>query len=336
MMALVNEYELAFGEMPFEPDYRQVIFVDNGLNRELNDFIMTHIWEIKRIFEYKGLDFCYIPAQLESGFGDIIENIRYRAPWTDAYEVLSKMEDLRTLDPRNLFKDVNTKDGDPALVAGGRRAGGNLMAFKIDVSMKDLLLEQFRQIAHHYSRVVEHREFREGFRGHDPELEYALELIRRRRPTGIMRQKIEEALAGSEVISPLKVNRHFDIVLPMYKNMTIHLRPMEKAIYFLYLRHPEGIAFKDISDYAEEIRSIYSMVTRSGDPDTIRKSVERLLDPIGGSLDVQRSRIARAIKNAFVTEFDESLAKNYIISGRAGEAMKITLPRDMVEWETRL
>ena len=337
MMSLVNQYELAFGQMPFEPDDRQVVFVDNGLNRELNDFIMTHIWEIKRIFEYKGLDFCYIPAQMESGFGDIIEQIRYRAPWADAYKVLHEMKDIRTLDPRHLFEGVECRDGQPALVGNLSYRKDCLSAFKIDVSDTSLLLEQFRQIAHHYSRMVENRDWNEGFhdRDRDPEMAYALEIIRRRRPTGALRQLIEEALSEGAVLSPLVIDSHYDLVLPKYNGMTIHLRPMEKTVYFLYLRHPEGIAFKDISDHAEEIGDIYGSVTKSSEPDTIYESVSRLTDPMRGSLDTQRSRITRAIKNAFVTEFDESLAQNYIISGKAGEPMRITLPRDLVEWQCR-
>jgi hypothetical protein len=39
------------------------------------------------------------------------------------------------------------------------------------------------------------------------------------------------------------------------------------------------------------------------------------------------------IRSAFIREFDESLAKNYFVTGERGEPKKISLPRDLVVWE---
>ena len=39
------------------------------------------------------------------------------------------------------------------------------------------------------------------------------------------------------------------------------------------------------------------------------------------------------IRAAFLSQFDEYMAKSYYIDGARGEAKKIALPRNLVEWE---
>ena len=39
------------------------------------------------------------------------------------------------------------------------------------------------------------------------------------------------------------------------------------------------------------------------------------------------------IRGAFISQFDESLAKHYYINGKRGEVKKIALPHDLVIWE---
>ena len=128
------------------------------------------------------------------------------------------------------------------------------------------------------------------------------------------------------------VIRNNRIFLPDYNNLEIKMTPMMKAVYFLFLRHPEGIVFKELPDYRDELRMIYASVCRFDDKEKIEQSVTDVTDPMKNSINENTSRI----KKAFVELFDENLAKNYFIVGEKGEAKKITLPRDLITWDQRL
>lgn len=52
------------------------------------------------------------------------------------------------------------------------------------------------------------------------------------------------------------------------------------------------------------------------------QSIEDVTNPLLNSINEKCARI----RSAFVKEFDESLAKNYFVTGERGEAKKITLP----------
>ena len=49
-----------------------------------------------------------------------------------------------------------------------------------------------------------------------------------------------------------------------------------------------------------------------------------------GSFDGEKKEI---IRGAFVSQFDDHLARYYYIDGLRGEPKKIALPRDLVVWE---
>ena len=59
------------------------------------------------------------------------------------------------------------------------------------------------------------------------------------------------------------------------------------------------------------------------------QSIEDVTNPLLNSINEKCARI----RSAFVKEFDEGLAKNYFVTGERGDVKKISLPRDLVEWE---
>ena len=126
--------------------------------------------------------------------------------------------------------------------------------------------------------------------------------------------------------------RNNRIFLPDYNNLEIKMTPMAKSVYFLFLRHPEGIVFKDLPDYRNELRDIYNSLSCFDDKNRMEKSIEDVTNPMKNSINENASRI----RKAFVEQFDDSLAQNYYITGGRGEAKKITLPRQLVTWENYL
>ena len=104
---------------------------------------------------------------------------------------------------------------------------------------------------------------------------------------------------------------------------------LTKAIYYYYLRHPEGATLKELHEHQDEILKYYSGITGRDDMDGIRKSIENLLDPYANNLNVSMSRI----KKAFRDVVGDRVARFYYIEGRSGEPRKILLDRDLVIWE---
>ena len=109
----------------------------------------------------------------------------------------------------------------------------------------------------------------------------------------------------------------------------VHMEPLVRAVYLLFLRHPEGIAFKDLPDYRQELCAIYNKVRPCGLTDRAIRSIEDVTNPLLNSINEKCARI----KKAFLNLLDSRMAENYCIRGKRGEAKKITLPRDLVTWE---
>ncbi len=130
-------------------------------------------------------------------------------------------------------------------------------------------------------------------------------------------------------LSRLVVTKDYRILLPDYNDIEVKMEPLVKAVYFLFLKHPEGIVFKGLTDYREELLGIYKTLKPMGLSKRTIQSIEDVTNPLLNSINEKCARI----RSTFVKEFDEGLAKNYFVTGERGEVKKITLPRDLVIWE---
>ena len=109
----------------------------------------------------------------------------------------------------------------------------------------------------------------------------------------------------------------------------IHMQPLVKSVYILFLKHPEGIIFKDLPAYRQELMKIYSDIRPWGLTERAIQSIEDVTNPLLNSINEKCARI----RGAFVGQFDDHLARHYYIDGLRGEAKKIALPRELVVWE---
>lgn len=130
-------------------------------------------------------------------------------------------------------------------------------------------------------------------------------------------------------LSRLVITKDFRIMLPDYNDIEVKMEPLVKAVYLLFLKHPEGIIFKELTDYREELLDIYKELKPMGLSKRTIQSIEDVTNPLLNSINEKCARI----RSAFVKEFDEGLAKNYFVRGERGEAKRISLPRDLVVWE---
>lgn len=128
--------------------------------------------------------------------------------------------------------------------------------------------------------------------------------------------------------SRLTITKDGAVMLSDY-NKEVKLEPLAKAVYLLYLKHPEGIAFKELPDYREELTELYAKIKPLGMTDRVQKSIEDVTNPLLNSINEKCSRI----KAAILAEVDASLAEQYYITGKGGEQKRVTLPRRLVVWE---
>ncbi len=151
------------------------------------------------------------------------------------------------------------------------------------------------------------------------------------------RLSIEAARDG---LSPLLITRDNRFVLTKW-NKEVELSPLHKALYILFLRHPEGIEFKSLSEYADELMEIYTPMCNRVSSGVIRDSVERLANPLDNAINEKCSRI----KSAFAVHMDAYSLRYYIITGHVERRIDgsdrqwferrkaISLPRHLVVWE---
>ncbi len=321
MLQVFNQYEMIYAELPFEVEISQVVFIDNGSCHELNDFVKSNLPALKHIFRHRKLEFCYMPAM----FDDVMElegKILYRMPWLKEVDY-EKILKLRAIQSEEIESVVHGHSTDAEVVI---REQDEKVLIKIDVSRPELYMEQFQHIARRYGDKISHALYSE--QSSDPDIINLFFTLMEKKPKGVVREAIEKALVDEDVLSRVVIKKNCNVFLPEYNRM-IKMRPMEKTLFFFYLRHPEGIAFKDLIDYRSEIYHIYGHLTNQSDLERIGASVDRLFELDSNAINEHRSRL----KSAFEREFDSALAQQYYITGKKGETMNITLPRELVSWE---
>ena len=141
-------------------------------------------------------------------------------------------------------------------------------------------------------------------------------------------------------LSRLVITEDYRFILTDY-NKEVELQPVHKAVYLLFLAHPEGIEFKRLSDYREEITRYYMATAKLMDKEKIIEGVDHLVNPLDNAINEKCSRI----KKVFLDMMDEYTASYYIISSQtqrhvAGSSRiwfqrlkVITLPRELVIYE---
>ena len=155
---------------------------------------------------------------------------------------------------------------------------------------------------------------------------------------GVSTLEVLRLEAAKGKLSRLVVTADYRFVLVDY-HVEVELQPVHKAVYLLFLAHPEGLEFKRLADYREELKGYYMQTAKLLDKEKIEEGVNHLVDPLDNAINEKCSRI----KKVFLELMDEYRASYYIISSHtqkhiAGriwyERLKvITLPRELVRVE---
>ena len=159
-------------------------------------------------------------------------------------------------------------------------------------------------------------------------VEEVKERIRKLKEYGMSEKELSSLIETEQPLLKLTVSRDYRLYLGEQR-VEVRMEPLLKALYLLFLRHPEGIIFKDLPDYRQELAKIYSDVRPWGLSDRALQSIEDVTNPMLNSINEKCARI----KKTFLGVMGNEMAEQYYIKGNRGEAKRIALPRDLVLWE---
>ncbi len=129
-------------------------------------------------------------------------------------------------------------------------------------------------------------------------------------------------------ISKMEIDYQNKIQLPYFKK-EVELSHLTKSIYFLFLKHPEGINLKELGNYKKELLTIYNSVSNQLDYDKMAKSIDDVINLETKAIYTHLSRI----KSAFYKIMDASFAKYYIVSGSGVEDRKVLFETKDIIWD---
>lgn len=341
-------YTLELYQLPYKLDFGDILYVENRYDNNLNAFIVEHYDAICTHFSSRGYRFIYMPLHTMELFHENI--VRYYAPYaTCKYEIphlgndlildyMRNPENRGKIKPSLVFYQPRYKYGGLQIEDYNYTEGGDFSGL-LDIIERETNLTKYREgiifrlIGRNYpinTAEPAPKPADETFSLESIQLMHEVEeRIDKLRQMGISADILEHLLYKGEKLSRLLITKDFDIVLPDYHNLEIKMTPLCKAVYLLFLSHPEGIIFKYLPDYRQEISDIYSRLRDGNMTQRVFQSIEDVTDPFSNSINEKCARI----REAFICQFHERLAKHYCIYGKRGEPKKIMLPQELIVWE---
>ncbi len=155
-----------------------------------------------------------------------------------------------------------------------------------------------------------------------PEIHHALAILESLRVKMLYAQNFKQNSPPSK----LMIGKGGRIFLTDYENIEIRMPSMEKALYILFLRHPEGLYLSSLEHYRKELIDIYCQISTRGMREDMNQRITDLLNALRDQLSVKLSRI----KKAFTDAIGASLADWYIIQGPNSERKSIKLNPSLV------
>ena len=147
---------------------------------------------------------------------------------------------------------------------------------------------------------------------------------------GVPLGAIHELIDKRETVSRLCITEDLKIILPDYNDKEVKMTAQHKAIYLLFLFHPEGIILKRLEEYHNELVYFYKKTSK------VEKLTPKMLESINKMESIGNNylnTIFAKIRAAFVESFDKHLARHYIIQGRPGEPYRIPLDPELIIYE---
>lgn len=170
--------------------------------------------------------------------------------------------------------------------------------------------------------------------GGSPYAYEALELLEARELFNLM-GRIRETLAARGIEADedhsgeptvVHIGKKYDIHIG---GIELPLQPLLKTIFIFFLRHPEGICLKDRANYADEISSIYAVISPETSETVREQRMVRLLSPLDNSFSEKLTNLNKRLEEILGKE----QSPIYKVQGSNGHPRRIPLSTIYVEWE---
>ena len=336
---------------------KELIYVASEEDKELTDYFEKNPDVLEGWGKMIGFQIIYLPLLMKR-LADV-DVVRYRAPYLKDSELKSHvvgndflLEYLENPDDKKHIKQGFIRTSNIQREDGKDKAINRFypLSSQNGEPINDQLHKIGRQISDEKNRqkcLLERRDNYDDWGGDEKTnaddcfnsqiskedisdlIDEVKERIAKLRQRGISQYILEQLIHPDDRLSKLIITSDYRILLPDYNDLEIKMEPLVKAVYLLFLKHPEGILFKHLPDYRQELTEIYVKLKPNGLNDRALQSIEDVTNPLLNSINEKCARI----RGAFLSQFDDHMAKHYYIDGLRGEAKKISLPPDMVEWE---
>ena len=338
--------------LPYSPDVHDVIYVENKYDPAINGYIQKHYEEIQQQFLSKKATFIYLPKLCGQEVSK--EALHYMFPFLgQESSFVNGNLTIETLKSHILSGSIEG----PALIHFVQMEAENPSNYYYTyrpLVAASSLTDQFENYLKHLTfsyrgesgtafnalskpknedDVADHY-FNDGSDNilfADKSIDDLTDEIRQRiielRKRGVQLHLLNELVEEHPTLSRLVITKDFRFFLPDYNNMEITMSPLPKAVYLLFLKHPEGISFKQLRYYYTELLDIYKQISNRVIESNIENSIRDLTDPTKNSINEKCARI----REAFLKQFDSAYAQHYYITGKRSEPKKITLPRELVD-----
>ena len=134
-------------------------------------------------------------------------------------------------------------------------------------------------------------------------------LLKQLKTKGATDKEIDSLLTDEDKPGRAYVDSQGMLVLPDAGGVQIRLTPMERTLYILFLRYPDGINADELWRYWDELCDIYGTQTVYDDIDLIEDAVEGICDEEKVTWYTNVSRIKRKITD----KLGKRAAEQYII-----------------------
>jgi len=353
-------FYLGLKDLPFEPEARQIIYAEGKFDLGINWHIFENYNAIRNIFRRKGYDFIFLPCIVDEIMYASPDIIKYNAPYsrgmkfrfpamTNDYilQFMAHPENRSKVPPSLLYRVDIPRRKSPGVDLYMRGLSLSEKNFDTTNLVRALLavIQDIGEDEEYFcSKASEHLDLGiySEMDDYDEETKQLMadidDRVRRLKLKGVksyvVEQMVERAYSDLKGLSRMQITDDFRIILSDYGNMEIKMEPLPKSLYILFLRHEEGIAFKTLPDYQDELLEILRKVSGGELSSSKKNSVSKLVDMFNYSKLVNTN--CTKIKCAFTACFADHLAKYYYVVGERGEARTVSLPRNLIQMTDKL
>ena len=126
----------------------------------------------------------------------------------------------------------------------------------------------------------------------------------------------------------LYIDRQYTIRMEAPDGPALPLRPLVKALFILFLRHPEGILLKQRDQYRQELEEIYAVICPNTAVEDVRARVGRLVNLQDNSFSEKASVLNARLEDLL----PKGTADDYKIQGYNGHSRRIPINPLLINW----